>query len=104
MAMEQKANEQIREYIKAMILKQYKSISKFAAISGIDKSDLSKFLRNQKDWQLTKVLKLFTLLQSELTINSLSKSFNDKDRISLNLQFDNESDNKFFTYLHSLNT
>lgn len=99
---EQEAAEQLRRHFEMMISDKYKSISSFASTHGMDKSDLSKFLRGKKDWQLLKVIKLLIALKGELEIKSIAEDHTNTGRLTLNLQFDEENGAKFWKWFSNL--
>lgn len=56
--------------LKEIILKDFGSISNFCKVNeSFDKSDLTKFLTRKKDWQTSKLIKLFYALRGRMILN-----------------------------------
>ena len=52
---------------KQLVFEKYKSVSACAREAGFDRSDLSRFLKGQKDWGIKKVMKLGRALGKQIT-------------------------------------
>jgi len=91
---------ELRKELQKMILNKYKSISSFSIKHGFDKSDLSKFLKGTKDWQVNKFFKLLSALKSELTIHEEETPTKGKlNREKFKIQFDPDHWQKFMKSL-----
>lgn len=70
------ATKSIRAFLKEAIIKKNGSIAEFSRQNKIDKSDLAKFLRGDKDWTFAKVVKLLTFINASININIDTKKWN----------------------------
>lgn len=91
---------ELRKGFKKLIDDKYKSLSSFAAQHSFDKSDLSKFLKGQKDWQLNKFCRLNAALKTEITVHEEETPTKGRlSRYNFKLQFDPQFWHKFMTSL-----
>ena len=96
---EQEIAEQLRRFFKDAISDKYKSNSAFAKTHSFDKSDLSRFLKGDKDWQLFKIIRLMAALKVNFQLKTESIDHTDRGRLTFNIDFDPDDDEKFWKSL-----